>query len=469
MSDQLKADEHRDFNHVDEFYKTLIKPIRDDFISNIIREANTIEMYSPWDREFHWKERWDPAAKLKKLATQWASNWLINLSKRNFPYVYIMNGNSNSLDELFRRTDNIAFKRGDYSYYAEWFKKTGKQCQILEEPKSVDDIVVSWPGYSQGDRTELDFALKCNPQRLHLDCAYLGLAVPDQIDVGNFETVSVSFSKSLSIPYNRISLLYSKKEIPELEILNRIGYVNLSAVNLATTLLEKMPPTYWWDTYGNNIEKICARYNLTPTKSIMFAYDKHGRRLGLAPYWNAEIFYCNSLRVGNFDDIKKEIDQFYIDNPIPDSYFKIIDCRKVLEALPSFKKWCTANKINPIKVAYISTPPNTRQSPHKDDGDEILAINFPVINNNEVVTELWDEDGLSSIKLMTKGTYIPYYRYLVSGIKPQASYILDKPTILNIKKVHSVVNNTDKPRVSLSFRFYNDPWHLVNGESNDRQ
>jgi hypothetical protein len=465
-NDVLKADEHRDLNHIDEFYKTLIKPIRDDFVSDIIREANTIEMYSPWDREFHWKERWDTTAKLKKLATQWASNWLFNLTKRNFPYVYVMNGNSHSLDELFRRVGNIAFKKGDYSYYSHWHEKSGKQCQILEEPKNVDDMVVSWPGYSQGDRTELDFALQCNPKRVHLDCAYLGLTEPDQIDVSAFETISVSFSKSLSIPYNRISLLYSKKEIPELEVLNWIGYVNLSGVNLATKLLEKMPLTYWWDTYGNKLENICLKYNLTPTKSILFAYDKHNRRIGLAPYWRAEKFYYNYLGIGAFEDIKKEIDQFYIDNPVPDSYFKIIDCRKVLEALPSFKKWCTANKINPIKVAYISTPPNTRQSPHLDDGDEILAINFPVTNTDQVTTEMWDEEGLTSIKLMTKGTYIPYYRYLVSGVDPQANYVLDKPVILNVKKVHSVVNNTDKPRVSLSFRFYNDPWHLIEGKSN---
>jgi hypothetical protein len=43
MSDQLRADEYRDLNHIDEFYKTLIKPIRDDFISSIINEANKPE------------------------------------------------------------------------------------------------------------------------------------------------------------------------------------------------------------------------------------------------------------------------------------------------------------------------------------------------------------------------------------------------------------------------------------------
>jgi len=466
MSNVLKADERRDLGHIDEFYKTLIKPIRDDFISAIINEANNLETYSPWDNQFNWRERHDPIEQLKRSTTEWASNWLLGLDDVNFPHIYIMNGNSHSLDVLFGRVDNIAFKKNDYTYYSQWHKRTGKQCQILDEPQTVKDIVVSWPGYSNGDKTELDFALQCNPERLHLDCAYLGLAEPDQIDVSKFETISISFSKSLSIPYNRISVLYSKNEIPELELLNKIGYVNLSGVNLANILLEKVPSTYWWDTYGSKIEKICANHDLTPTKSILFAYNKNKKRISLAPHWNADLFYYDYINVDVYNNIKKEIDQFYIDNPIPDSYFKIIDCRKVLEALPSFKKWCTASKINPIKVAYISTPANTRQSPHKDDGEEILAINFPVINNDEVTTEMWDEDGLTSIKLMTKGTHIPYYRYLISGITPQASYVLDKPVILNVKKVHSVVNNTDKPRVSLSFRFYSDPWHLIEGKSN---
>jgi hypothetical protein len=465
-NEDVKADEHRDLKHPNEFYKTLIKPIRDEFISGIIAEASSPESYSPWDKDLSWEERHGPIGKLKYLTTKWASNWLRNLSKRNFPYIYIMNGNSHSLDELFKRTDNIAFKKKDYSYYSQWHNKTGKPCQELEEPKSVKDIVVSWPGYKNGDRSELDFALECNPERLHLDCAYLGLSEPEQIDVENFETVSVSFSKSLAIPYNRISVLFSKHRIPEIEILNQVGYVNLSGINLAIALLEKMPANYWWETYGHKINEICNRYQLTPTKSIMFAYDRHNRRVGLAPYWQAESFYYTYLDISNYDDIKKEIDQFYIDNPVPDSYFKIINCYKVLEALPSFKNWCIANKINPIKVAYISTPPNTKQSPHKDDGEELLAINFPVANTENVETKMWDESNLSSIRLLTKGTSIPYYRYLVNDIAPQASYVLDKPVMLNVKKIHSVINNTDKPRVSLSFRFYFEPWSMRNGKTN---
>ncbi len=468
MYDHLKSDEHRDFNHHDEFYKTLIKPIRDDFISKLIEDATIPESYSPWDKDLTYRERWDPTIELKMLVRSWASKWMQNFNKRNFPFVYIMNGNSDYLNDLFHRVDNIAFKKGDYSYYSKWHYRLNKPCQILTEPREVEDMVVSWPGYSNGDNTELDFALQCNPKRLHLDCAYLGLVEPATIDVANFQTVSISLSKSLAIPYNRISILFSKTELPDIEILNKIGYVNLSAVHLAIHLLKNIPHDYWWNTYGSNLENVCRRYELTPTKSMMFAYDKHGRRLALAPYLRAESFYYNYLDISaeTYAKISDEIAEFYKNRPVDESYFKIVNCHEVLEALPTFKKWCTANKINPIKVAYISTPANTRQSPHMDDGPELFAINFPVINAEEIETEMWDEDGLASVRLITKGTQIPYYRYLVKDVPVKARYILDRPVILNIKKVHSVVNNTDKPRVSLSFRFYNDPWHLINGKSN---
>ena len=284
MSNNVTSEQLPDFNHPDELYKTLIKPIRDDFISGIIDQANTSDTFSPWDKDLSWKERQAPIIELKTLVKNWASNWLENLDKRNFPFIYIMNGNSDYLNDLFRRRPNIAFKKGDYSYYSKWHQRLGLHCGVLTEPAPVEDIVVSWPGYNYGDSTELDFARKCNPVRLHLDCAYLGLVEPIKTDVTGFETVAISLSKSFAIPYNRISVVFSKTELPDLEILNKIGYVNLDAVKIAVKLLKSVPHDYWWKTYSGKIAEVCQRHGLTPTKSIMFAYDKYGRRLSLAPY-----------------------------------------------------------------------------------------------------------------------------------------------------------------------------------------
>lgn len=268
----------------DDFYRKLVKPIRDDFISRIISSIDS-STFSPYDRELNWAERTTPIKILRERFTEWSKDSLLNLE--SFPHMYIMNGNTDSLNSLFNRTNNIAWRKGEYSYYPYWHTATKRSYQELEVPTSVPDLLVTWPGYSKGNRDELDFALSCNAERLHLDCAYLGLTKPEQIDTSVFETASISFSKTLSIPYNRISLLFSKKEIPEYSLLNRLGYVNLSGVNLVNKLIEQIPLSYWWDNYGHRLDGVCSKHQLTSTDCILFAYDKE-KRIGLAPYWNME-------------------------------------------------------------------------------------------------------------------------------------------------------------------------------------
>lgn len=267
---------------MEDFYRRLIKPIRDTSLNEIINSAKSSD-YSPYDKEFSWAERIIPIRSLVKNTIRYTNNWISGLDK--FPHVYVMNGNTHSLDVLFNRLGKVAFKKDDYMYYSGWHKSVNRECIELEEPRYVDDIVFTWPGYKNGDRTELDFARSCNAKRMHLDCAYLGLVKPDNIDVSDFETVSLSFSKMFSVPFNRIGLLFSKTEIPELTLLNKLGYVNLAGVKLINHIMSHLPLEYWWETYGEKIDEICKTNNLTSANSILFAYSE-GVRVGLAPYWN---------------------------------------------------------------------------------------------------------------------------------------------------------------------------------------
>jgi hypothetical protein len=270
----------------DDFYKRLIKPIRDDVVSQIISSVES-DVYSPYDQHLNWAERVVPIKQLKEQFIKWSDSLITGLDK--FPHVYIMNGNTDSLNRLFNSSDTVAWMKGDYSYYSHWHKTSGKKYKELSEPESVDDIVFSWPGYTNGDDAELKFAQSCNATRLHLDCAYLALTKPaTKVDVGEFETASFSFSKTLSIPYNRISILFSKKELNDISLLNRLGYVNLSGVKLATEIMKKIPVTYWWEKYGQRLQDLCKVNSLTPTNCILFAYEG-SIRVGLAPYWKKHV------------------------------------------------------------------------------------------------------------------------------------------------------------------------------------
>jgi hypothetical protein len=78
--------------------------------------------------------------------------------------------------------------------------------------------------------------------------------------------------------------MFSKREIPSIDLLNKIGYVNLGGVNLASHIMDRLPINYWWDKYGVAMQQLCKDNNLTPTSSLLSAFD--GRdRIGLAQYW----------------------------------------------------------------------------------------------------------------------------------------------------------------------------------------
>ena len=173
---------------------------------------------------------------------------------------------------------------------------------------------------------------------------------------------------------------------------------------------------------------------------------------------NRDNFYFNYIDI-SYD--LNEVQAFYTNNPIPHGYFTIQDINIVLEALPSINKWFKDNNCKPNRVAYISTSANIVQPPHKDNTDQILAVNFPVYNCEEVKTVFYDDTNVRSILTYTQAHNIPYYYYELDGRVPIVEYILSKPVILNVKKIHSVVNNSNKDRVSLSFRFEEEPWHLI--------
>jgi hypothetical protein len=173
---------------------------------------------------------------------------------------------------------------------------------------------------------------------------------------------------------------------------------------------------------------------------------------------NRDNFYFNYIDIP-YD--LNEVQAYYNSTPVTSGNFTLQDINKVLDALPSIKQWFKDNNCKPNKVAYISTDGYFVQPPHKDNSDQILAVNFPVSNCETVKTVFYDDTNVTAILKYTRAYNIPYYHYEIDKKAPIAEYILSKPVILNVKKIHSVVNNSNKDRVSLSFRFEEEPWHLI--------
>jgi hypothetical protein len=79
--------------------------------------------------------------------------------------------------------------------------------------------------------------------------------------------------------------MFSSSEIPGLEIMNKIGYINLSGANAAIAVMKSIPVDYFYVTYRDQYESICYLQNLTPTKCILFGHDQNNNKFCTTPFY----------------------------------------------------------------------------------------------------------------------------------------------------------------------------------------
>ena len=89
-----------------------------------------------------------------------------------------------------------------------------------------------------------------------------------------------------------------------------------------------------------------------------------------------------------------------------------------------------------------------------------LALNLPLQNCDNSCTKLWMNVN-SPIHVRYTELGIPYNFLEKDKCKVISEFKLIEPIIFNTKVPHSVHNFSDQPRLSISLRFKEDPWHLV--------
>lgn len=144
--------------------------------------------------------------------------------------------------------------------------------------------------------------------------------------------------------------------------------------------------------------------------------------------------------------------------------FRMVELEKTLAQVPTITEWFKKVGLTPTHVALISVRQWYTQVPHVDynhysQASPYLAINYPVWACEGVKTKFYKL--LEPPKLEhTPKTGLPYYHCNVG--KPIAEFVLTSPVLLNVLQPHSVdnINNPDQ-RISLSFRFAEDPWFMV--------
>ena len=279
---------------ITQYYNKLTKPIRDSKIAEILESIYTTKIF-PADIEFNFKERLSVKNELTSQFIPWVRKFLNGLEK--FSHKYIANGNSDALNMLFMKRDfkRICFLKNEYSYYShlcnalniEYLEVDPLDISLLS---NTDLFLISLPSSYDGsstDRIELINQLQQSRIPVFIDVAYCGLTEPFYLNLISTSNtyLAFTFSKSSSLAFNRIAIMFSSSEIPGLEIMNKIGYVNLSGANTAIAIMKSISVDYFYTTYKDQYSKICQSQNITPTKCILFGHDQNNDKFCTTPYY----------------------------------------------------------------------------------------------------------------------------------------------------------------------------------------
>jgi hypothetical protein len=107
----------------------------------------------------------------------------------------------------------------------------------------------------------------------------------------------------------------------------------------------------------------------------------------------------------------------------------------------------------PLKVGKIHIDSRSNNN--------ILALQIPLINCENSITEFWHSDYPVEPTLLYSDKH--EYQYIPREYcKKIDEFQLTKPLIFRTDIPHSVTNNSLSVRKAISLRFYTDPWHLIN-------
>lgn len=143
--------------------------------------------------------------------------------------------------------------------------------------------------------------------------------------------------------------------------------------------------------------------------------------------------------------------------------FTYIDVASILDKNYLLNKWMTDNNCKVNKAAIIvSTIRSSYANPHIDSQENCLALNFPLFNCNDSYTVFYDPNDIDLIIDDIKPNGV-IYKKITFNTQPKeiSRYKLDRPIILNTKVPHKIFHNSQTPRYAISFRFKEDPWHLI--------
>jgi hypothetical protein len=133
--------------------------------------------------------------------------------------------------------------------------------------------------------------------------------------------------------------------------------------------------------------------------------------------------------------------------------------------VPSLFEWFDRMNLRPKVIAYVEQSAHTDMGihsdltkPNPDNYDPELALNLPIQGCESAYTVIYRSLTPPSLVSSSSSTY---HAYNFKDLIEIDRYSLTEPVLLRVKHPHGVKNPTDHDRHSISVRFCEDPWFLV--------
>lgn len=171
--------------------------------------------------------------------------------------------------------------------------------------------------------------------------------------------------------------------------------------------------------------------------------------------------------VPNFEVISEKLYQFVQDasTELKLDFFNRFYLEEFLPYAPELTdifQYLNVSKKNTV-LAIIKVDPRLENAPHTDvpPGNNLaVGLNWPIFNCEDTYTVFYKRLN-DKYNAMLLDNNEMYYCYAASSIEEEYRVKINKPTAIRVDVPHNIINNTNLPRYTASFRFENPPWHLL--------
>jgi len=214
----------------------------------------------------------------------------------DFPFVYITNGISNAIETLIYEERHLVIHEDEYPFYRFVRPDSTIVTNFAERECANNLVVLSNPFSRNGNIDHALYQSAVNTgASIWLDCAYMGSIAEGKIKLADsVETVCFSFSKGFSLQYNRIGVMFSKKQNPILEIYKEFAYVNSTAANIALSIMNTFGVSDIARLFKPHQVKICKNLGISPADCVWLGESSAGEKVSLYEYLlNEAVQYIN--------------------------------------------------------------------------------------------------------------------------------------------------------------------------------